>query len=86
MNDEYNNESNMYHYNYREEPRPQDDYRPTQSVYESSYQPVEEPVKYRKKTGKKGGRIVALVLACALISGLCGFGGAMLAKNVGKDN
>ena len=86
MNDEYNNESNMYHYNYREEPRPQDDYRPVQPVYESSYQPVEAPVKYRKKTGKKGGRIVALVLACALVSGLCGFGGAMLAKNVGKDN
>lgn len=84
MNDEYNNESNMYHYNYREEPRPQDDYRPAQSAYEPIYQQAEEMPKKRKGNfwRKKGTKITAIVLAGALLSGLCGFGGAMLAKSV----
>lgn len=85
MNEEYNNESNMYHYNYRENPQPQDDYRPAQSSYDSGYY---EPSKKRKGSfwRKKGTKITAIVLAGVLLSGLCGFGGAMLAKNVGSGH
>ena len=87
MSDEYNNENNMYHFNYREEPKPQDDYRPAQPVYDTSYQTVEEPIKpAKRKTHGKGTKVAALVIVCALIGGLCGFGGAVLAKNIGKNN
>ena len=40
MDHEYNNENNMYHYNYREDPKPQDDYRPAPPVYDTVCQPV----------------------------------------------
>ena len=85
MNEEYNNESNMYHYNYRDNPQPQDDYRPAQSSYDTGYY---EPPKKRKGGfwKKKGTQVTAIVLAGVLLSGLCGFGGAMLAKNAGRGN
>lgn len=85
MNEEYNNESNMYHYNYRENPQPQDDYRPVQSSYDSDYY---EPPKKRKGgfRDRKSIKIAAIVLAGALLSGACGFGGAMLAKNAGSGH
>lgn len=87
MQDDYNNENNMYHYNYREDPKPQDDYSPRQSEYDGVYQPAEELAR-KKKTGthKKSIRIAAFMLAGIILSGLCGFGGAMLAKNVGKGH
>lgn len=85
MNEEYNNESNMYHYNYRDNPQPQDDYRPAQSSYDTGYY---EPPKKRKGGfwKKKGTQVTAIVLAGVLLSGLCGFGGAMLAKNAGRGH
>lgn len=85
MNEEYNNESNMYHYNYRDNPQPQDDYRPAQSSYDTGYY---EPPKKREGGfwKKKGTQVTAIVLAGVLLSGLCGFGGAMLAKNAGRGH
>lgn len=85
MNEEYNNESNMYHYNYRDNPQPQDDYRPAQSSYDTGYY---EPPKKRKGGfwQRRGTKITAIVLAGVLLSGLCGFGGAMLAKNAGRGH
>lgn len=88
MNEEYNNENNMYHYNYRENPQPQDDYRPAPSSYDTGYYEMNEPPKKRKGgfRNKKGIKIAAIVLAGILLSGACGYGGAMLAKNVGSGH
>ena len=88
MDHEYNNENNMYHYNYREEPKPQDDYRPSPPVYDTGCRPEHEPPKKRKSGfwRKKSTQITAVILACALLGGLCGFGGAMLAKNAGRGH
>ena len=88
MDHEYNNENNMYHYNYREDPKPQDDYRPAPPVYDTGCRPEHEPPKKRKSGfwRKKSTQITAVILACALLGGLCGFGGAMLAKNAGRGH
>ena len=88
MDHEYNNENNMYHYNYREEPKPQDDYRPSPPVYDTGCRPEHESPKKRKSGfwRKKSTQITAVILACALLGGLCGFGGAMLAKNAGRGH
>lgn len=43
--------------------------------------PKPEKGSFWKKTGTK---VTALVLCCALIGGLCGFGGASLARRGGK--
>jgi ABC-type antimicrobial peptide transport system permease subunit len=43
----------------------------------------------KKKNKKKSGggvKVVALVLLCAVVSGLCGFGGALLADRVGRGD
>ena len=85
MSDEYNNENNMYHYNYREE-QPQSSLHPTQPIYNTGYQTAGGPTPPVKKTPRRWGwRIAALIVACALASGLCGFGGVMLAKNVDRN-
>lgn len=80
MNDEYNNENNLYHYNYRAEPQPQDDYRPSRPTDGTSFRAANEQQK-RGVGRKKGIKIAALVIACALVAGLCGFAGAAVAKN-----
>lgn len=69
----YNDEFNQYHYSRGDIPH--DDYR---SAYreEPWTQPPKTP---EKKHGKL--RIVALILACALLGGLCGFGGAALYRS-----
>ena len=73
----YNDEFNQYHYSRGDIPR--DDYR---SAYreEPWAQPPKAP---EKKKGK--GRIVALILVCALLGGLCGFGGAALYRSTAKQ-
>ena len=72
----YNDEFNQYHYSRGDIPR--DDYR-SEARYEAAAEP-EKPVKKKKN----GGRIVALILACALIGALCGFGGAALYRSTNK--
>ncbi|MDO4811104.1 MAG: hypothetical protein Q3985_04075, partial [Eubacteriales bacterium] len=68
MNDEYNNENNLYHYNYRAEPQPQDDYRPSRPTDGTSFRAANEQQK-RGVGRKKGIKIAALVIACALVAG-----------------
>ena len=48
---------------------------------DDSQPPKPEKGSFWKKTGTK---VTALVLCCALIGGLCGFGGASLARRGGK--
>ena len=66
----YNDDFNQYHY--RQGDIPHDDYH-----RDYHYEQTAEPVKPEKKK-KNGGRIVALILVCAILGGLCGFGGAAL--------
>ena len=66
----YNDEFNQYHYSRGDIPH--DEYRS-----EYRYEQTAEPMKPAKKE-KRGGRIVALLLVCAILGGLCGFGGAAL--------
>lgn len=72
----YNDEFNQYHYSRGDIPR--DDYHK-----DYRYEPNTEPAKPVKKE-RRTLRIVALVLACALISGLCGFGGAALFREINR--
>ena len=95
----YNDENNTYRYSRGDESLPRDDYQPqpqrapepeAQSTYSApQYQnnfrhtppPYTPPV--TKKKNNTGLKITALVLACALVGGLSGFGGALLARRVG---
>ena len=54
-------------------------------TYEANYTPV-EPEKPKNSGGKKAGRIFAFVLAVALIGGVSGFGGALLANSMNSDS
>ena len=74
----YNDEFNQYHYSRNDIPH--DDYR-SDYHYEQNAEPV-QPAKKKKR----GGRIVALILACAVVSGLCGFGGASLYRRSVKQS
>ena len=67
---------------YTQQSQPQYSYQ--QPDYEPprySYDP-EQSVKPKKKS-RAGLKITALILACALVGGACGFGGALLARRVG---
>ena len=70
-NDEFDRINGEYRYN-RTSNLPRDDYRP-------QYNPVvpESP----KKKGGTAVKVIALVLVCAIVGGLCGFGGAAIARN-----
>ena len=92
----YNEQDNMYHYGSGSD-LPKDDYRPAgqsenrqsqdgwqQSRPVYSYDP--EVGGKAKKPGffrRSGVKVTALILACALVGGACGFGGALLARHVG---
>ena len=93
----YNDENNTYRYSGGDE-LPRDDYQPQQPVQEPaqpqysyqqssyeaprySYDPEQKPQKPKKS--RTGLKITALILACALVGGACGFGGALLARHVG---
>ena len=76
----YNEQGNLYHYNYRESGQAAGD-----PVYQASQQSQQQPVwhapqkkSFFKKTGTK---VAALVLCCALAGGAAGYGGAMLARS-----
>ena len=76
----YNEQGNLYHYNYRESGQAAGD-PAHQAPQQSRQQPVwHAPQKenFFKKTGTK---VVALVLCCALAGGAAGYGGAMLARS-----
>ena len=65
---DFNDENNLYHYSYRD----------------SSQQPPQEPVQdlkphKEKKPAPRWAKITAIILAGAIVSGACGYGGAMLA-------
>ncbi|MBE6970549.1 MAG: trypsin-like serine protease [Ruminococcaceae bacterium] len=82
----YNEENHTYHYG-GDNSLPKDDYQPQRAAQQETphyQQPVYsyETPKPAPKKERKGLKIAALVLACALISGACGFGGALLARNV----
>ena len=67
---DFNDENNLYHYSYRD----------------SSQQPPQEPVQdlkphKEKKPTPRWAKITAIVLAGAIVSGACGYGGAMLANH-----
>ena len=76
---ENENENSIYHYSGSDE-LPRDDYRSTQSSAYHSYTP-EEPLRKKKRGGWKA---AALLLACAVVAGSCGFAGAKLAQGSGK--
>lgn len=76
----YNDENNSYHYSRGDESLPRDDYQPQnyqQPVY--SYDPEKSG---KPKKSRAGLKITALILACALVGGLSGFGGSLLARRV----
>ncbi|MBQ4583177.1 MAG: trypsin-like peptidase domain-containing protein [Oscillospiraceae bacterium] len=94
----YNDENNTYRYSRGDEGLPRDDYQPQQPMQEPvqpqysyqqgsyeaprySYDPEQKPRKPQKS--RTGLKITALILACALVGGACGFGGALLARRVG---
>lgn len=72
----YNDEFNQYHYS--RDDIPHDDYRK-----DYRYEPNTEPAKPAKKE-RRTLRIVALILAVAVLSGLCGFGGAALFRGTNR--
>ena len=76
----YNEQGNLYHYNYRESGQAAGD-----PVHQAPQQSRQQPVwhapqkeSFFKKTGTK---VAALVLCCALAGGAAGYGGAMLARS-----
>ena len=86
----YNDENHTYHYS-GDQSLPRDDYQPPrtgsgqegQSNYQTPPVPGYDPQPPAKKPReRKGMKIAALILACAVVSGVCGFGGALLARNV----
>ncbi len=87
----YNDENHTYHYS-GDQSLPKDDYQPQRTgswqegQSQRSYQapPVYsyDPQQPAKKKERRGLKIAALILACAVVSGACGFGGALLARNV----
>lgn len=91
----YNEQDNMYRYSSGGD-LPRDDYRPagqsenrqSQDSWQQSrpvYSYGPEMMGKRKKKGffqRTGVKVTALILACALVGGACGFGGALLARRV----
>ncbi|MBQ3548466.1 MAG: trypsin-like peptidase domain-containing protein [Oscillospiraceae bacterium] len=75
-NDEFDRINGTYRYN-RTSNLPQDDYRPSYT------QPGPATLKKKEKQGVK---IAALLLACAILGGLCGFGGAALQRNMHRGS
>ena len=71
----FSDPNNLYHYNYRE-----------QHSAPNEQGRTEAPVVTKKKNSfwkKTGVKVTALVLACAVVGGGAGFGGAALARSVG---
>ncbi|MBQ2062368.1 MAG: trypsin-like peptidase domain-containing protein [Oscillospiraceae bacterium] len=99
MTNEYNefeSPESSYHFTNRDD-LPRDDYRPAAEEPAYSAEPyrapeyrtpapaVEEPAKksFFRRTGVK---VCALLLAVAMVAGLCGYGGAALARSSGSSS
>ena len=73
---------NQYHYG-RNSNLPADDYQPAGSV------PTPEEPQHAKKSGffrSTVAKVIAIVLACAIVGTGCGFGGAALYRNASRQN
>ena len=73
---------NQYHYG-RNSNLPADDYQPAGSV------PTPEEPQHTKKSGffrSTAAKVIAIVLACAIVGTGCGFGGAALYRNASRQN
>ena len=76
-NDEFDRfHNNQYHYG-RNSNLPADDYQPSGS----SVSPEERPRKKQSFFKSTAAKVIAIVLACAIIGTGCGFGGAALYRN-----
>ena len=72
----YNDEFNSYHFTNRDD-LPRDDYTPTPRP-----QPELTPRRRsRASSAAPGSKVTALVLACAVVGGAAGYGGASLANS-----
>ena len=82
MSNEFHDENNLYHFSYRDPNAESHTESAAGSTVESAAEPVvtDTPVQPKKHHGGVG-RVVALILSCAVISAVCGFGGAILAQN-----
>ena len=82
MSNEFHDENNLYHFNYRDPNAESHAESAAGSTVEPAADPVvtDTPVQPKKHHGGVG-RVVALILSCAVISAACGFGGAILAQN-----
>ena len=83
-NDEFDrfNNTNQYHYG-RNSNLPADDYQPAGST------PSPEEPKPARKSGffkTTASKVIAIVLACAIIGTGCGFGGAALYRSASRQN
>jgi len=92
----FDDQNNTYHYGSGSD-LPRDDYRPagqSERQRQDSWQQQSRPVysydpemsQRPRKDGffrRTGVKVTALILACALVGGACGFGGALLARRVG---
>ena len=75
-NDEFERLNGEYRY-HRTSNLPRDDYRPQHTA-------PAEPAK--KKGASTAVKVVALILVCALVGGLCGFGGAALQRSMNRGS
>ena len=92
----HNEENNMYHYG-SGDGLPKDDYMPRSAggAYTGGTRPTDsplydggdlKPIKKKKPFfQRRAVQITCLILCCALVGGLFGYGGAMLAENRRKD-
>ncbi len=77
-NDEFNNNNDMYRFTNREVPH--DDYVPAPRQESTHTAPVRKQGFFHRTWVK----VTSLVLACALVGGAAGYGGAALAKSTGS--
>lgn len=82
MSNEFHDENNLYHFNYRDPNAGSHAESAVGSIVEPAADPVVTNTPAQPKKHHRGaGRVVALLLSCAVISAACGFGGAILAQN-----
>ena len=80
----YNDEENLYHYNYRSgSERPQDGYSPLPAEPVVPQPEMPKKKSFFKKTGTK---VAALALSCALLGGACGAGVVLAARSGGSTS
>lgn len=82
MSNEFHDENNLYHFSYRDPNAGSHAESAAGSTVEPAADPAVTNTPAQPKKHHRGvGRVVALLLSCAVISAVCGFGGAILAQN-----